>query len=277
MRGAVLGIALAACYQPNAVTGVPCAANGQCPGAQLCDLGHSPPICVNSLTFDAPMRAPDAAPDALHDGPPDAAGATARLVQQATNQALTGTPLSVVLPSLPASGNVLVLDGDSPQAEITTVTGGGVATWTRATGSFSACNSEIWYGVTDGSSATVTIGDPGNTMEIWLNVTEWSGLNAASLLDGATNAAGLTGAAGAGTLTTTHASDLLIFTIITHTPNTFGAPGPGTWTALTPIEVGQCAQGEWYSIVGSTGDYGPTATQTGDKWDASIAAFEIAP
>jgi hypothetical protein len=281
MKGLALGVALAACYQPNAVSGVPCAANGQCPGAQLCDFGHAPPICVNSLTLDAAMR--DATPDARVDGRPmadapgDASAPKVTLVQQATHSAVTGTPLSAVLPNLPTAGNMLVMVGDSPQAYIMSVTGGGVASWNSATGSFSACNSEIWYGVTDGSSATVTIADIGNTMEIWLNVSEWSGLKTAAPLDGATNGHGAMGAATVAPLTTAHASDLLIFTASTHVPNTYGAPAPGTWTALTPIQVGQCAQAEWYSVVGATGSYAPSATQTGGGWDAAIAAFEAAP
>ncbi len=49
-----------ACYRPTAQVGLPCSPNHTCPGAQVCDLGQSPPICVDELV-DAGAGA---------DGPP---------------------------------------------------------------------------------------------------------------------------------------------------------------------------------------------------------------
>ena len=46
--------------------------------------------------------------------------------------------------------------GAAEHGGLASVTGGGVATWTRATRSLNNTNIEIWYGITDGSSAAVT-------------------------------------------------------------------------------------------------------------------------
>jgi hypothetical protein len=276
----VLLAALAACYGPSPASGVPCADNGQCPAAQLCDHSHNPPICVTTLPSDGPGldanrdgSTDSMPPDAPADGPPS----MLKLVQQITNQAPTGATVSATLGALPASGNVLLMIGQAPQAGIVTVTGGGVTSWTRAAGAFSACDSEIWFGVTNGSSGTVTIGLPSNTMEIFLNVSEWSGLNGGSLIDGATNASGKAGPVTPAPLTTTHANDLLMFVATDNTPNTFGTVGPGTWTPLMPIQSGSCVQDAWYSVASAIGTFAPTVTQTGGHWDTSIVGFRIAP
>ena len=42
-----------------------------------------------------------------------------------------------------------------------------------------------------------------------------------------------------------------------------GSPAPGTWTALTPV-TGYIVQGEWYRVVGATGTYSPTVSETGN-------------
>ena len=276
---------LAACYSPSAATGIPCAANGDCPGAQVCDRGKSPPVCVTTLpTIDAPPRPIDARIDAptdaiaAIDAPPDAPPApTATLVQQVTSKVLSSDMLSATLPAAPAAGHVLIMVGDSPQAEIVSVTGGGVATWTRAAIASMDCNSEIWFGVTDGSSSTVTISDPNTTQEDWMNLSEWSGLSTTLTLDNAIAMSGTTSPASAGTLLTGHAHDLVIFTVSDNTPNTYGTPGPGTWTAMTPVEVANCGQVDYYAIVNATGTYAPAISVTTLTWDAAIAAFRIAP
>lgn len=281
----VLGLTLAACYQPTAATGVPCAANGDCPGTQVCDHGKSPPVCVATLpAIDGPVQPPDAPRDAPPDVPlpPDAAPPdapppppTATLVQQVTSKVLSSDSLMATLPAAPAAGHVLIMVGDSPQAEIVSVTGGGVTTWTRAAISFTNCNSEIWYGVTDGTSATVTISDPMTSSELWMNLSEWSGLSTTLTLDGAIAMGGTASPATAGMLPTAHAHDLLIFTASDNTPNTYGTPAPGAWTQMTGVQVANCVQAEWYTIVTTTGTYAPSVSVTNLAWDAAIAAFQI--
>jgi hypothetical protein len=276
MRGLLaLGVALAACYDPNAATNVPCASNFMCPGTQQCDRGHNPPICVATLPADAAVTIDSPPADAL---PPDAPpGVTATLVQQTTKGDLSVSPLVAVLPSLPTKNNVLVMVGAATPGALASVSGGGVATWKNAAMSTANCNVEIWYGESDGSSASVAIAYPNNTGLIWMNVSEWSGLVAAGPLDMATASNGLTGDATAGTITTTHAHDLLLFAVTDHSPVTFGGPTPGSWSAMTTIDDNGCMQAPWYADVTTTGAYAPSTTQNNSGWEAAIAAFKIAP
>lgn len=61
----MIALALAwGCYHPSFEQNVPCAADLSCPGAQVCDTGKSPPVCVDQLGSD---NGP------IPDGPPDAA------------------------------------------------------------------------------------------------------------------------------------------------------------------------------------------------------------
>jgi hypothetical protein len=279
--GIVLAVTLCACYQPTPAAGAPCAENGQCPGDQLCDRSQSPPVCVTSLPiFDAPLQSPDArdaAGDASDARIPDAHVPGAMLVQQEINTATSGTTLSLTLTTAPENGDVLVMIGAGIKGSLAGVSGGGVPIWQKATGSFVNCNIEIWYGVTDGSSATVTIALTNNMGIIWMNVSEWSGLAITAMLDGASSDGRLVSPAAPGPITTTNANDLLLFGVTDTLPNTFGTPGPGSWTAMTSLEVAQCRQVAWYSVVSATGTYAPTVTETANAWEAAVVALKIAP
>jgi hypothetical protein len=50
--GAIALVLAWGCYHPSFEQNVPCAANLSCPGAQVCDTGHSPPVCVDQLGSD---------------------------------------------------------------------------------------------------------------------------------------------------------------------------------------------------------------------------------
>lgn len=83
-------IAIAGCYNPNAKTGVPCAANGQCPDGQQCDTTQSPPLCVtvpgSGGSADAAvdtMPTVDAAPACLDNSA--CAAATAPICDQTSH------------------------------------------------------------------------------------------------------------------------------------------------------------------------------------------------
>jgi len=163
------------------------------------------------------------------------------------------------------------------------VTGGGVVSWSTASVSQSYANCEIWYGVVTTSSTTpITISDP-VTGPLLLDVSQWSGLvtTQGQVLDVASGQAGLSGNASAGPITTTHAADFIMFAAGDYAPNTFGSPSGGTWSTLSALIAGtsgnQYVQDAWYQSVASTGTYTPTVSQTGDGWDACIAAFKIAP
>ena len=57
----------AGCYHPSENVGSPCAANGACPGDQVCDTHQQPPTCVASLVDDASIPSSDTI---MMDAPP---------------------------------------------------------------------------------------------------------------------------------------------------------------------------------------------------------------
>ena len=206
------------------------------------------------------------------DAPVDAAQPP-ELVQQTTATSnTTNAPLVATLPAPPASGALLVMVGAAEHGGLASVTGGGVATWMRATRSLDNTNIEIWYGITDGSSAAVTATFPAYQLPIWMLVTEWSNMASTNLLDMTVSTSGATSPASAGSITTTFARDLVIFGIADQTPNTFGAP-QGTWNALTSVSSIATIQDVWYQAVTTTGTFAPSATESHHSWDAAIAAF----
>jgi hypothetical protein len=222
----------------------------------------------------------DAAPDVAIDAPADAAidapAPTARLVQQNVGYSATATSLSITLANLPAAGDALVFIGGCPQARLDSVTGAGIATWTRGAYSDVNANVDVWYGVADGTSATVTASLATCQGPFWGAVTEWSGLTA-SPGDGGHALDGTTSPADPGSVTTTHAHDLLIFGVADTAPTTFGTPAPGTWTALQNPNSNYVKQGSWYQIVSTAGAYDPQVPETAHDWDAAVIALKIAP
>jgi hypothetical protein len=224
----------------------------------------------------SPDVAIDAPADAPVDAPPDAPAPTAQLVQQNVGYQATAAQLSITLANLPASGDVLVFVGGCPQSRLDGVTGAGIATWTRGTYSDVNANVEIWYGVTDGTNATVTASLATCQGPFWGAVTEWSGLTAAPA-DGGHAFDGTTSPADPGPVTTTHAHDLLIFGVADTAPNTFGTPAPGTWIPLQNPNSMFVKQGSWYQIVSAAGAYDPHVPETSHDWDAALLALKIAP
>lgn len=274
MRGLVVVALLAGCYSPHPRTGTPCP-TGACPDPLVC----SPATRTCERTaIDAP--AADTPPlDAAADARPIDAPSTARLVQQSANH-VDGDAVTISLPSAPTSGNVLVLVGADIHRGLPAlggVTGGGVTTWNRAAFSAVNTNVEIWWGVTDGSSPDVTIhGVAGDTSAKFGNVSEWTGLVAQAPLDGAHALDGLSSPADPGAITTANAHDLLVLGVGDGVPNTFGVPGPGAWTALTPISA-DISLAAWYRVQTVAGTVHPTVTETAGAWDAAVAGFQIAP
>jgi hypothetical protein len=241
---------LVGCYQPTFVTGSPCTANGACPNGQQCELSASPPICVDMLG--------------------DAGQQGAVLVGQSASSMVSALTVSTTFSPPPIAGNTLVLVGGS-STSIATVGGGGVATWARAVATYSNKDIEIWWGVTDGSTPTVTLTSGSMANNLRISVSEWSGLGA---LDQVGHASGTSAPATAGVMTT-GAADLLIFAAADAAPTTYGAPTPGAWTELSDANDSVTDQSEWYQAVSSAGSYSPAVSQTGDKWDAAVAAFLI--
>src|SRR5262249_7978327 len=135
-------------------------------------------------------------------------------------------------------------------------------------------NEEVWFGITDGTSATVTITCATNcgAQPTWMNLSEWSGLATANVLDRAVAKDGLQSPARTGPLTTTGALALIVFAVADLTPNTIGAPAPGSWAAFASIETVAITQNAWYGFV-PPGTYAPTVTETGNNWDAALVAL----
>lgn len=241
--------------------------------------------CGFDLGTDLSPPVSDAAPDgdpidSAVDAPATidvAAPAVPMIVQQQARYAGSGSPLDLALTANPASGNTLVMIGAANQGNLSGVTGGGVTTWLRAARSATNANVEIWFGVTDGSQATVSISRTGNTGPIWLAISEWSGLGASVALDQAIASDGTSGTASAGTIATTSARDLLIFAAADENSATFGAPSPGSWTGFATIGGGSIRQAAWYQLTSATGTYGPQVTTSGAIWDAALVALRVAP
>lgn len=184
----------------------------------------------------------------------------------------TNSPLVATLAARPSSGDLIVMIGAAEHGGLASVTGGGVATWMRATRSLNNTNIEIWYGISDGSSAAVTATFPAYQLPIWMLVTDWSSMASTNLLDVTASTSGATSPASAGSITTTFAHDLLIFGVADQTPNTFGVP-QGTWNAFTTVSSNATIQEVWYQIVTGTGTFAPGVTESHHSWDAAIAAF----
>lgn len=203
----------------------------------------------------------------------DAANAPA-LQQQITNYVALGAQLSAALPATPVAGDLLVMIGATPSGALTAVTGAAAA-WTLATSSTTNANIEVWYAIADGSSPTVTIARTNNASDMFMSVSEWSGITKPIVLDGATSTSGIASPASAGSITTTGPT-LVMFGVADGSPNTFGAPTPGTWTLMTGI-AGADVQNEWYRVATMAGTFAPTVTDTAHTWDAAIVAFRYTP
>lgn len=197
------------------------------------------------------------------------------LVQQATAYAASAPVLSATLPQLPAAGDTLVMIGANPDSSLDSVTGAGTS-WQRAARSTANANVELWYGMTDGSDATVTIALSGATASMSLEVIEWVGLATPGMVDTQVHLAGRTSPATAGTLATS-APDLVVFAVGDGGPNTFGIPSPGAWIALDGILEPNHQQAAWFIVAQTPDTFAPTVTETANHWDAVLVGLELAP
>ena len=110
-----------------------------------------------------------------------------QLVEQVVNGGATLTSVTLTLGSATTTGDWLILavaDDGNHSSTVSSVSGGGVSSWTKATGASGGNNvgdAEIWYGlVTSGSSASVTVPLSGSTNVQLANVAEWSGIASTS-------------------------------------------------------------------------------------------------
>jgi hypothetical protein len=223
----------------------------------------------------------DAAPDPTGDG----ADSGIALVQKVADSLPSGTMFHGTFKNPPTSGNLLIMIGAAETDALKRPTGGGVGTWMVAAQSNQHQNVEIWWGVTDGSSSTVTIACGTRCAQtlgpMWLELTEWSGLATAAPVDDHNAADGTAimtppGVASPGTITTISGPDLLILGVTDDRSIDTQVMDVEPWMPLDPIMADPVTQRAWYRIAQTPGSYTPRVTVTAD-WDAAAAAFLAAP
>ncbi len=274
MRWVVL-IGLFGCYGPQPVPGAPCSADGSCPSGLVCRAdrcivpgtdadaqpGDAPDDVVSDAMVDmpAPIDVIDAAPDPMP-----------QLVQQAGGFNSPATTLTVTFPVAPTAGNVIVAVAGCPSDALTTINGG-ATTWQRVAVSAVNPNIEVHVGIANGTPS-VTVGLPTCTSQMALQISEWTRMSAAPF-DTASDADGLLSPASAGSITTSGAPRLLLFSVATYLPNTFGVPSDGTWTALGPV-LGSIEIHTWYRVATAAGTFAPGVPETRHEWDAALVALK---
>jgi hypothetical protein len=194
-------------------------------------------------------------------------------VQQQVRQVTSAASLSMTLSTTPAPGHMLVMIGGAWASPLGSVAGGGVAAWALAARSGDNTNAELWYGISDGSSPTITI-DAAVAGKMSMAVIEWSGLAATNVLDVAHAGSGWSATVSAGPIVTTNAHDLLIFGLTDYSSMSFDGPTPGAWDKLEG-STAVYPQLEWMTTTTVAGTYDPQLTGSGQGWDAVVAAFRI--
>jgi len=274
----VLVLVAAGCYAPSPLPGTPCSPSLACPYGLVCSPAT---LTCEARAIDAGVvgdGAADSSIDALVDARIDAAIDAPNLpvlVQEAAAFTTSADSLSLTLPSVPVAGNVLVMIGGDPQSSLASVTGGGVS-WTLAARSTVEANIELWVGVTDGSSATVTISLPGTIAQMSIAVSEWANLAPANLIDVTKASSGGSSPASTGSLSTTSAPTLVLLAAAAFGATTWGVPTGGAWTPMMGVS-GAVSQAAWYRVVTAPGTFGPIVTENGGSWDAALVALRGAP
>jgi hypothetical protein len=189
------------------------------------------------------------------------------------------------LPSASTVGDTLILlvgDDHTNNATVSSVTGGGVTTWTKVTeanGATGAGAAEVWYGQVTSSASSVTVTLSGSTNWQLANVSEWSGLAPSTPVDASTSSFGGATSFTAGPITTTQAGDLVISDAWSAATG-FTTPQNSTtsgYTALSQTKAGGSYYRAWgaYQVDNATGSIsaGWTAPASGN-YATAIAAFK---
>lgn len=196
-------------------------------------------------------------------------------IQQATGSGLSGTSFTVTI-SAASSGNTLIyVSGVTDSAQTISTISCTNVTWTKAQGSNTNADVEIWYGVVAGGSSGTTITvTTGATigLAVRATVSEWSGVNTSSQLDvHATNSGTSTNPA-TGTITPTAGLNEL-FIAATREGGTFSSGPTNGWTAGTTPNTGF----QWaYKVVSNTSGTDSTdwTYSASNVWDAAYATFK---
>ncbi len=204
----------------------------------------------------------------------DASTRGPKLVEQMTAMDSSTITLSIELPSA-AIANTFVLIGGA-EAGVLDPVGGGVKTWQLASSSFASPGVNIWFGVIEAPTTSITLTSQNGTTTMWADLTEWSGLAATSTFDGGQGAGSnsITGTGVATLATTTNAAPDLILLAASYY-QTIGNPS-GTWTALQPTTTTGPDQHAWYRIASVAGMQQVDLAYTG-PYDAALAALRASP
>ena len=187
-----------------------------------------------ATTYDADSRVKTV----THRAGGGTAGTVAPVQTAATQISAGGEPSVTVSFSQPvAAGDTIVLEvgsngGVSPQPTVTSVSGGGVATWNKGAAiAGSAGDEELWYGLSTGSATSVTATMSAGTSQVGAYAIELAGVAASSPLDVAATTTQNASSAQSPTLTTTVAGDYVVMGVNTDASVT-GSPG-SPWTDYT--------------------------------------------
>lgn len=202
--------------------------------------------------------------------------------QQINNKNATGTSLTVTLPALPKVGSTLIMTtgmGDQTLS-VSTVTGGGVATWTRlvknAGSATSGSTVEIWEGPnSNGSNAAVIITTTAG-IEMGANVSEWRGLFY-NMPDVSVNTSVGSSVSPVSGTASTLASPTLVFGAAYYKNTTTPSAGPTNgFTALTNTAVTTLATlVVAYKVVASPGSTSTGWTISTSNWGGVLISFGL--
>ena len=193
---------------------------------------------------------------------------------------------TVTLPANSTVGNTLVLlvsNDHSNSAVVSSVSGGGVTTWSNATTNAGASGvgvAEVWYGTVTSAATVITVNLSGSTNWQLADVAEFSGISTTAPLDAATGTTGSAASFTAGPLTTTSAGDLVVsdaWVPGASASSVVVSPTTAGYTALSETKAGGNYYRGWaaYQVVGAAGPYSvvwpDSATTT---YATAIAAFK---
>jgi hypothetical protein len=278
---ASLCVWVVACYHPMVQSDVPCAANGACPGGELCDTTQSPPTCVSQLADAARLAdAPIGTTDAALDAPPDAPTTDGILFRQKITSKPTGSIISITLPDPVQAGDTIINCLNFPNAG-----SGSAASFVAATDTLNStamftlgpygANGAIHgcgglYATNEGSDTitvafSASIGSGGTD---WL-VVVYGGLAGTGSYDTHAENSGTGAAMDSGEhLTTKYAHQLVLGYAEA------GAATPGSGFTERAMQSGNILEDR---IVSVTGNYDADATNTsGGGWAMMMLSFEAA-
>jgi hypothetical protein len=199
--------------------------------------------------------------------------ATITFVQR--NGSCCGNPAVITLPGATTTGNILFA---SPSVlrdtthTVSSITGGGVTTWHKISGTSVYSLVELWYGVvTAGASTSITINYTGASgiAESWVAEFHSSVAGTWTVDQSTTNTSNVSPVS-SGSLTTTVGAELMF--VSASCSSTWLTTASNSFTSLgATSDFAQAA----YRIVSSTGTYNTSWTFSGGGVEANIASVYV--